>query len=98
MATEKDGYSMWRTMIPVAFIVAWGWALVTPLIYRLTRTVLPSRVGWPVSIIAHTIAASIVAVAITALRMRFITWIWGEPFPQVSSFAERITFWSDVNL
>ena len=60
MATEKDGYEMWRTLIPVAFLVAWGWALLTPLIYRVTRRLLPSRVGWPLSIAGHTIMAAIV--------------------------------------
>ena len=98
MATEEDGYEMWRTLIPVALFVAWGWALLTPLIYRVTRRLLPSRVGWPLCISGHTIVAAIVAVVVTALRIRFITWMQGLPFPRVSSFEERILFWSDVNL
>jgi LytS/YehU family sensor histidine kinase len=98
MATLKDGYSIWRTLIPVALVVAWGWALLTPVIYWLTRRLLPKRVGWPMCIAGHTIAAAVIAVTVTALRMRLITWMWGEPFPKVSSFEERIAFWSDVNL
>ncbi|MBV6520365.1 MAG: hypothetical protein MNPFHGCM_00471 [Gemmatimonadaceae bacterium] len=98
MATENDGYAMWRTLIPAAMVVAWGWALLTPLVYRLTRAALPSRVGWRTSLAVHSLACALVAIGTTALRLRVTAWMWGTAFPSVSSFGELVVFWSDVNL
>ncbi len=98
MATEKDGWMSWKILLPVAFIMAWGWALLTPLIYRLTRAVIPARVGWLASIASHAVAAALVNVGMTALRIRLITWFAGQPFSSVESFWSRVVFWSDVHL
>ncbi|MFN8583330.1 MAG: histidine kinase [Gemmatimonadaceae bacterium] len=98
MATDAEGWSRWRILVPIALIMGWGWALLSPLIYRLTRAVHPSRVGWIASLSAHAVAAALVNVGMTAFRIRLITWFTHMAFASVDSFSQRVVFWSDVHL
>lgn len=98
MATEKNGYAGWRVFVPTAAAVALGWALLTPLIYRLTRLLLPSRVGWVRSILGHAAALLVVNVVITLLRVRLLAWFERTPFPTTDSLLSLLLFWWDVHL
>jgi LytS/YehU family sensor histidine kinase len=85
-------------LVAVSLVVAWGWAALTPFIFALSRKVAPSRVGWGFSLGAHAVAIVLSTLAITALRVRLLAVFWGDPSISLSSFAERLVFWSDVNL
>lgn len=79
--------------IPSALAVAWAWALLTPLVFRLTRRVLPARVGWVPSVLAHAVGAIGCAAFLTWWR-RFAMAFFADwaPEPYLPSFI----YWFDV--
>jgi LytS/YehU family sensor histidine kinase len=79
-----------------ALLLAWSWAAVTPLIFRLTAAAAPSRIGWLGTIIAHAAAFVTVASAITGLRHWLLPVLTGEP--SGLSFLARLIFLADVSL
>ena len=82
-----------RWTIPTALAVAWAWALLTPVVFGLTRRFAPSRVGWLVSVLSHAAAA----IACAA----FMSWWRGAA---MAAFADTIRqpflptffYWFDV--
>ncbi|MBK8645281.1 MAG: histidine kinase [Gemmatimonadetes bacterium] len=92
-AAARYPESAFRWTIPTALAVAWCWALLTPLLFRLTRAVTPSRVGWVVSLGSHTAAAMACAALLTALLRQSMAFLaeW-SPEPYVS----MLFYWFDV--
>lgn len=92
-AATKTPFDALRWTVPCALLVAWGWAALTPLIFRLTRAVAPSRVGWAWSLLSHT-AAVLVCAALTTLLRR-----WGlsvfSPW-ETDLFLPSFLYWFDV--
>ena len=86
-------WAAWRWAMPTALAVAWGWALLTPLVFRLTRWVAPSRVGWARSIGAHALAALGCAAGITWWR-RLVLAAFSEWAPE--SYLPVLLYWLDV--
>ncbi len=82
-----------RWTLPAALAVAWAWALLTPLVFRLTRRVLPSRVGWAPSLLAHAVAAIACAALLTWWRRLVMAYFanW-SPEP----FLPTLVYWFDV--
>ena len=82
-----------RWTIPTALVVAWGWAMITPMVFRLATRARPSRVGWARSVAAHLLAMVVCAVAMTWCRQTamaaFSSWT-PEPFLPV------FFYWFDV--
>ncbi len=94
IATGDMKWAVWRWEILAALILAWTWALLTPLIFRLTGSASPSRVGWFWSLVAHGIAL----VSITL----FMTWLRGVLIlkfaDNVVPYWPRVVYWVDVHL
>ncbi|MEO6446562.1 MAG: histidine kinase [Gemmatimonadaceae bacterium] len=92
-ASSDDPSSAVRWAMPTALAVAWAWALITPLVFRLTRAGAPSRIGWGRSLFLHA-GAMLLCVA-------FMTW-WRHVV--LAALTERYTpsflpdflFWFDV--
>ncbi len=79
--------------VPTAMAVAATWALLTPLVFRLTRRVAPSRVGWLASLAAHTGAvvgcSALLTGILRASMARFAAW---SPEP----YLPMAFYWFDV--
>ncbi|MFN8670136.1 MAG: histidine kinase [Gemmatimonadaceae bacterium] len=92
-AAARDPVQAVRWTLPTALAVAWMWALLTPWLFRLTRRVTPSRVGWGVSLATHSVAAMACALVLTALLRTsmafFATW---SPEP----YLPMLFYWFDV--
>lgn len=82
-----------RWTVPTALGVAWAWALLTPLLFRLTRRVAPARVGWVVSLTSHTAAALACAALLTAL-LRASMSFFAEWSPE--PYVPMLFYWFDV--
>lgn len=91
-AANPDPSDAYSWAYPTAMMVAWTWALLTPLIFRLARVLAPSRVGWILSSLGHALAATLAALA--------VTWVQGQVsgyFAGVrESFLPAFLFWIDV--
>ncbi|MCC6317546.1 MAG: histidine kinase [Gemmatimonadaceae bacterium] len=79
--------------LPSALILAWTWALFTPLVFRLARTLSPSRVGWPLSIVGHAASALILAASLQWVRREAI--VAFSDFPR-DPYWSALTYWFDV--
>ncbi|MGQ0646998.1 MAG: histidine kinase [Gemmatimonadaceae bacterium] len=91
-AANSEPGSAFRWTFPSALCVAWAWALVTPIIFRLARVLAPSRRGWTVSLIGHAVTAIAVAAVMSWVRRESIGLFsgWRSPYPDV------FTWWLDV--
>ena len=82
-----------RWTVPAALAIAWAWALLTPMVFRLTRLVAPSRIGWGASLASHAVAAVACAAFMTWWRRlamsRLADW---TPEPYLPTFF----YWLDV--
>ncbi|MCC6929723.1 MAG: histidine kinase [Gemmatimonadaceae bacterium] len=92
-AAARDPSRAMRWTMPTALAVAAMWALLTPWLFRLTRRVAPSRVGWGVSLLTHSVSAMACAMVLTALLRTsmafFATW---SPEP----YVPMLFYWFDV--
>lgn len=92
-ATVREPARALLWTVPTAMAVAATWALLTPLVFRLTRRVAPVRVGWPASLAAHTGAVIVCSVLLTgvlrASMARFAAW---SPEP----YLPMVFYWFDV--
>ncbi len=82
-----------RWSVPTALAVAWLFAILTPLIFRLTRWVAPSRVGWPASIVIHATAAVACAALVTWWRRLLLARLAGWPS---DPYVPTLLYWLDV--
>ncbi|MFP5356081.1 MAG: histidine kinase, partial [Gemmatimonadota bacterium] len=78
---------------PTALAVAWVWALLTPLVFRLTRRVAPARVGWVPSVLAHAVSAIACAALVTWWR-RLVLSIAANWAPE--PYLPALLYWIDV--
>ena len=85
----------WSWVVPSSFILAWAWAILTPVIFAITRRFAPKRVGWFWSLLVHGVAFVLVASAMIGLRSALITNLGGRNTQQ---FLQLALFWMDVNL
>lgn len=93
-ASATDPARAVRWTVPTALAIAWAWAVLTPLVFRLTRHVAPSRVGWGVSIAAHAIAAVTCAAFMTWWRRLAMSQLAGwTPEPYLPTFFYWIDVW-----
>lgn len=82
-----------RWTFPTALAVAWAWALLTPLVFRLTRRFLPSRVGWAPSLLAHVVAVIVCATFLTWWR-RLVMAYFANWTPE--PYLPTLLYWFDV--
>ncbi len=85
----------WPRIVAAALVLAWSWALLTPGIFRLTRAIAPSRVGWLSSVVGHATVVAVLTLAMTALRLWLVRVLIGA---QPGPFLQMVVFWVDVNL
>jgi LytS/YehU family sensor histidine kinase len=103
--------SHWPWVVGSALLMAWVWAGLTPLIFRLATQAAPSRIGWPGSILAHGAAFLSIALTMNALRLTLIVGVAagtaGAPWATFTAllarqfsenFWSRQVFWIDVYL
>ncbi|HSA57135.1 MAG TPA: histidine kinase [Gemmatimonadaceae bacterium] len=83
-------------ILATALLLAWAWAALTPVIFRLTELAAPRRVGWFAAITMHTGAFAVIASGMTALRHTLLPLLSGEP-PGVTLLS-RLVFLLDVQL
>lgn len=82
-----------RWAAPTAMLIAWTWALFTPFVFRLARVLAPSRRGWTVSIIGHSIAALAIAAVVSWVRRESIHAF--SDWPR-DAYMLVFTWWLDV--
>lgn len=92
-AAAKYPGQAFRWALPTGLAVAWAWALLTPLVFRLTRRVLPSRVGWAPSLLAHAAGAIACAALLTWWR-RWVMVYFADWSPE--PFLPTLLYWFDV--
>lgn len=80
-----------------ALLLAWTWAALTPLIFRLAAFATPRRIGWFGTIAMHAGAFLAIASGVTALRHALLPLLTGEP-PSGLTFLSRLVFLVDVQL
>jgi two-component system, LytTR family, sensor kinase len=85
----------WPRVVAAALVLAWSWALLTPGIFRLTRTIAPTRVGWLASVVGHATVVAVLTLSMTALRLWLVRVLIGA---QPGPFLQMVIFWVDVNL
>jgi two-component system, LytTR family, sensor kinase len=94
----------WGWMLVSALVMAWTWAALTPLLFRLAAVADPKRIGWARSLAAHGATFAVVALGMGALRLALILAFspsmangWRMQFT-AELFWPRVIFWADVNL
>ena len=84
-------------LVATALLLAWTWAALTPLIFRLTAFASPARIGWIATMAMHAGAFLAIASGTTALRHALLPILTGEP-PTGLTFLSRLVFLLDVQL
>ncbi len=82
-----------RWTIPCAFAIAWAWAMVTPLVFRVAHILAPARVGWTRSLVGHAILAVTLAALVSEVRRQAIG-VFGDRPPD--PFLPVMVWWFDV--
>ena len=102
--TTSPAREHWGWMLVSALVMAWTWAALTPLLFKLARIADPARIGWVRSLAAHGAALIVVALGMGALRLALILAFtpsaadgWRVQFSG-ELFWPRAVFWADVNL
>ena len=95
IATGDMPGTYWRWKFMASLVLAWSWGLLTPAIFRLTKSVAPSRVGWPASIASHALMLIALALGMAWLRDALIRAFTGI---DIGPFFPRAVFWFDVNV
>jgi len=95
MATGQWKAGEWPPVVATSLILAWSWAALTPLIFRLTKAFAPSRVGWFWSLLVHGLTIALLALGMTWLRSTLITTLSPR---ETRPLLQLVVFWFDVTL
>ena len=95
LATGDFMSGWWLWVIATAMALAWTWALITPVIFRVANRFTPARAGWFATLVVHGVLFSAIAIGMSALRLACLVAFAGQEW---TSFAARTVFWLDVNL
>ncbi|MBL8980930.1 MAG: histidine kinase [Gemmatimonadetes bacterium] len=79
--------------VPSAFAIAWTWAFLTPVVFRLAALLAPRRVGWVVSIAGHAMAAFVLASLVSEVRRQAVSFFGDRP---VDPYLPVMVWWLDV--
>ncbi|HEX7121751.1 MAG TPA: histidine kinase [Gemmatimonadaceae bacterium] len=87
----------WVGSLVTALLLAWTWALLTPLIFRVANQANPARVGWMRSLATHTVVFAGIAAGMTALRLALLA-VFTDAWFTAPIFLARFVFLFDVHL